>query len=427
MSDSQLPPDSATQDSVAQSQFRAEKVSSDRGVTSTESSTRRPLAPVIALLIAVGLISGALGAFGFQFLAGLSNNQATDPNPVQNVVINDTSSVSTVSAVAAKATPSVVTLSVSDSRGSGSGSGVIISADGYIVSNAHVVTLDGTTNSPNIQVRLSDGRLFEGSLVGTDPYSDIAVVKIDAEGLTALEFADSDRLNVGALAVAIGAPMGLPGTVTDGIISALNRSIEVASSAVPEGSGSSGGSDNPFGFWNFQDEQTTAPSSTISLAVIQTDAAINPGNSGGALVDANARLIGINVAILSNASSSSTAGSIGLGFSIPSNLVKRVAQEIIENGTASHGLLGATVSSAEARDGADREGAYVESVTGGGAAEKAGLRPGDIVIALNDIQITDQVDLTAQVRFYPAGSEVTVTYVRGSEVRETQATLGSLQ
>ncbi len=394
--------------------------------TPAPTNPERPMGQVVAIAAISGVIAGAIGASAFGAISNANSGSVNTSTQAQNVVINDTTSVTEVSAVAAAAMPGVVTLSVTDSSGSGTGSGVIISTDGYIVTNAHVVTLDGTTNSPSIQVRLSDGRLLEGEIVGTDPYSDLAVVKVDADGLVALEFADSDALNVGAVAVAIGAPMGLPGTVTDGIVSALNRSIEVASSAVPEDSGSSGSSDNPFGFWDYQDNSGSTTSATISLSVIQTDAAINPGNSGGALIDSKGRIVGINVAILSN-SSESTAGSIGLGFAIPSNLVKRVAFEIIENGSATHGLLGATVSAAQSIDGATREGAYVESIVNGGAAQQAGIRPGDVIVRLDGVTITDQVDLTAQVRAHAAGSKVTITLLRGGKALELQATLGSLE
>ena len=234
---------------------------------------------------------------------------------------------------------------------SGTGSGIILSEDGYVLTNTHVVTLDGATGDAVIQVKTNDGRLYDAELVGTDPLSDLAVIKlVDASDLTPLEFADSDELNVGDTAIAIGAPLGLAGTVTNGIVSALNRSIDVASSAAPsspddsEGDGD-GSDDSPFDFFfdvpnpDGSQPQQRAASGQVSLPVIQTDAAINPGNSGGALLDSEGRLIGVNVAILSAGGAATEAGNIGVGFAVPSNLAERVAREIIENGAATHGRM----------------------------------------------------------------------------------------
>src|SRR5690606_16297049 len=271
----------------------------------------------------------------------------------QNITVNDTSDVTRATAIAATASPSVVTLAVQSANSGGSGSGIVLSEDGYVLTNNHVVTLDGKIPDPQIQVTANDGKLYSASIVGTDPVYDLAVIKLEgASGMTPMEFADSDKLNVGDMAVAIGAPLGLAGTVTDGIVSALNRSITVASSAVPEDSTQEDGSESPYDVWGFNlpGEENSDPQtqSVISLAVIQTDAAINPGNSGGALVDSEGKLIGVNVAIASagSAQSSDQSGSIGVGFAITANVAKRIADEIIENGEATHGLLGASVGDA---------------------------------------------------------------------------------
>ena len=203
----------------------------------------------------------------------------------------------------------------------------------------------------------ADGRVYDAEVVGTDPTYDLAVIKLqDAEGLTPIEFADSSELNVGDETIAVGAPLGLSNTVTTGIVSALNRSIQIASSAAPDSSDAEDDSEGdspvpddgqtpPF-FFDFGEgeNQAQSPTESISIAVIQTDAAINPGNSGGALVDSEGKLIGINVAIASAGGTGAEAGSIGVGFSIPSNIVQRITDEIIENGSATHGLLGASVS-----------------------------------------------------------------------------------
>jgi putative serine protease PepD len=322
---------------------------------------------------------------------------------------------------------------VSGTNSSGTGSGVILSADGYVLTNTHVVTLDGSTSNGQVRVTANDGKIYNATIVGIDPVVDLAVIKLDgASGLTPITFADSSNLNVGDSAIAIGAPLGLSGTVTDGIVSALNRSITVASSAVPPQQGDTNGGQTPNDFWNFdipgQGQQSTTASSSISLPVIQTDAAINPGNSGGALLNENGELIGVNVAIASAGSTSSgQSGSIGVGFAIPANLAQRVSKEIIANGSATHGLLGATVADATTQSNATQAGAYIDSVVSGGAAASAGLQKGDVITAFNGIAVTSQTDLTAQVRYLAAGAKADLVYVRNGETRTATVTLGTLQ
>lgn len=393
---------------------------------------------VAAAIVAAALIGGASGAGVTALVVGGDDNGTTQTTSgAERIVVNDTESVNQVTAVAASASPSVVTIEVAGGQGQGTGSGVILSEDGYVLTNTHVVTLDGATGDPTIQVKTDDGRLYSAELVGTDPLSDLAVIKlVDASGLTPIEFADSDELNVGDTAIAIGAPLGLSGTVTDGIVSALNRSIDVESSAAPTtpDDGQDQGEDSqqsPFDFWNYDGEEPGQEQSQggglISIPVIQTDAAINPGNSGGALLDSEGRLIGINVAILSTGGASGEAGNIGVGFAVPSNLAQRVAEEIIENGSATHGLLGATVTSAQASGESDTVGALISEVSAGGAAEAAGLQSGDVVTALNGIPISDQTDLTAQVRALPGGAEAEVTFTRDGESQTATVTLGTFE
>jgi putative serine protease PepD len=326
----------------------------------------------------------------------------------------------------------VVTIEVASGESGGTGSGVILSKDGYVLTNTHVVTLDGAAADAKIQVKSSDGKLYSATLIGTDPVSDLAVIKLDdAKDLTPITWADSSNLNVGDTAIAIGAPLGLSGTVTNGIVSALNRSITVASSAAPttpDETTPDGGDGNYFNYdlpGNTPDNQ--AAQSSISLSVIQTDAAINPGNSGGALLNSKGELIGINVAIANagGSSSSSAAGSIGVGFSIPANLAKRVSTEIIDSGSASHGLLGASVTSATSTDSAT-VGALISEVSSGGAAQKAGLKAGDVVTNFNGVPITDATDLTAQVRTLAAGDTADLTYVRDGQSVTVSVTVGEL-
>lgn len=402
------------------------------GAPETAPRKKSNAGKVAGLIVAAALVGGAAGLGGTY--AGLSLWGGSDATPVAGagtVTVNDTENVNQTTGIAAKVVPSVVTISATGGSSGGTGSGVVLSADGYVVTNTHVVTLDGATGDATIRATTSDGRVYDATVVGTDPTYDLAVIKLtDASGLTPIEFGDSSDLNVGDETVAVGAPLGLSNTVTTGIVSALNRSIEVASSAAPEDDQPSEGGtgESPFQFDFGQGGQgSTQSTETIKIAVIQTDAAINPGNSGGALVDDQGRLIGINVAIASAGSStgSGQAGSIGVGFSIPSSVAERVANEIIENGSATHGLLGASVQSTSTVANSTIEGAYVASVTDGGPAAAAGLRSGDIVTAFNDLPITNSVDLTAQVRAVAAGSDATVTYVRDGQTRTANVTLGS--
>jgi len=354
--------------------------------------------------------------------------------------VNNPDNATTVTAVAASASPSVVTISATSSDAGGTGSGVVLSKDGYVLTNTHVVTLDGATGDANIKVQTNDGRLFSAKVIGTDPISDLAVIKV--EGVTDLQpadFADSSKLNVGDTAIAIGAPLGLSGTVTDGIVSAINRSITIASSAAPadpEDSSPTPDQSSPFDFYipGQGDQGQSAPTtsaSTISLAVIQTDAAINPGNSGGALLNADGKVIGINVAIASagGTSAASQSGSIGVGFAIPANLAERVAKEIIENGAATHGLLGATIADVT-EDSAQADsatvGASIQEVTAGGAAASAGLKAGDIITGIDGLPVTGKTDLTAQVRALAGGAKTTISYVRNGKSANVDLTLGTL-
>lgn len=404
------------------------------GQNEAESRKKSGAGKVVGLIVAAALVGGAAGLGGSY--AGLALWGGEDSALVAGpgtITINDTDDVNQTAAIAAKVVPSVVTISASTGEGGGTGSGVVLSEDGYVVTNTHVVTLDGQSADAQITATTSDGRVYDAEIIGTDPIYDLAVIQLqDASGLTPIEFADSNDLNVGDEAVAIGAPLGLSNTVTTGIISALNRSIQVASAAAPDdgedgGDAETPGQEGPFFFDFGQGEQQPGSTESISISVIQTDAAINPGNSGGALVDSQGRLIGINVAIASaGGSSSGQAGNIGVGFAIPSDVAKRVADEIIEDGAATHGLLGAQVQAASAVEDAEIAGAYIAEVVPGGAAEQAGLREGDVVIEFDGKPITNSTDLTAQVRALAAGSDATLTYVRDGESRTADVTLGEL-
>ena len=360
----------------------------------------RPLA-IAALAMSAALVGGIIGSSAFT----ISYMNFAQPAPV---VVNNSQSVNWVTGAAAEASPSVVTLSVFSTNGSGSGSGVILTADGYILTNAHVVTLGGMTENAIVTVRLWDGLVVPAELVGFDSVYDLAVIKVEMEGLKTIRFADSSNINVGENVVAIGAPLGLTSTVTEGIVSALNRTIQVASSEVSEESG--------LQFW------TGTGAAPISIQVIQTDAAINPGNSGGALVNEFGELIGINVAIAT--AGNGEAGSIGVGFAIPSNTASRIASEIIELGYATHGLLGALVRDNTQENSSFSTGAYVEQVTEGGAAANAGVRSGDVVVSFGGQRVNGSADLTALVRAEAAGASVEMEVLRGSNKISFDVTLG---
>jgi len=404
--------------------------------------------PIVAAAVVAALIGGGAGA-GIA-LAVAPHDQAssvtTSSTGGSNITINDAKTATAISAVAAKASPSVVTINVSASTESGTGSGVVLTSDGYVLTNNHVVTLDGASSSGAISVTTADGHIYKATIVGTDPTNDLAVIKLTgASGMTPATFGDSSKLNVGDTTIAIGAPLDLPGTVTTGIVSALNRSISIQSSAVPsggdasggDGGDGSGGDGSPFNFWNFGNGSggsdgsgsgSTTGTSSISLAVIQTDAAINPGNSGGALLNAQGQVIGINVAIASTGQTSSTdaqSGSIGVGFSIPSNIAQRIAGELMKDKKATHGLLGATVEDSTSDASSTVAGALVHSVTSGGAAASAGIKAGDIVTRFNGVEIQSATDLTAQVRSLPGGARAQVVYVRGGSTHTTTVKLGT--
>lgn len=361
--------------------------------------------------IAVGsILGGAVGAgvgVGAYYLI-------QTPAPV---VVNNADSVTWVTGAASAAQPSVVTISVSSGTSGGNGSGEFLTSDGYILTNTHVVTLDGQTASPSIEVKTYDGHIYNAKLIGTDPTNDLAVVKIDANvPFRPIVFADSDKVNVGDNVVAIGAPLGLSNTVTKGIVSALNRTIQVSSSAAPDNSSGGG-----LQFWSGNSGKPA-----VNLDVIQTDAAINPGNSGGALVNEHGELIGVNVAIAS-AGSTGGSGSIGVGFAIPSNVAKRIAAEIMKTGSASHGLLGAGVVDAtnNAKNAASfTTGAEVKELTANGAAEKGGLKVGDVIVKFGDKTVTSASELMAAVRQLPAGTKTSVEVVRAGKNVTLQVTLG---
>ncbi|MGO4190847.1 trypsin-like peptidase domain-containing protein [Arthrobacter sp. YAF17] len=389
---------------------------------------------LVASILAAGLVGGGVVAGTTQLLGdqavtstGSSNSSQAGP-----VIVNNREDVNAITAAALKATPSVVTIKATNGSEGGTGSGIILDGEGHVLTNTHVVTLDGTAANAAIEVRMSDGKVYSAEIVGTDPLSDLAVVKIqNGSGLVPAVLGDSGKLNVGDTAVAIGSPLGLTGTVTDGIVSTLNRTISVASSAAPkqgeDNSQGGGGQGFQFAPPDGGQGQSTANQGSISINVIQTDAAINPGNSGGALVNTKGEIIGVNVAIASAGGDSSSSGNIGVGFSIPINHAKRVAQEIISTGKATHGQFGVSVKQKTASSSGSgfSVGAEVATVEPGSAAEKAGVKVGDVVTKFQDLTISDPNQLTAAVREQPAGATVKVTVLRGGKEQQLDVTLGT--
>ena len=353
----------------------------------------------MAGLVAGAVIGGGAGA-GTVALLDRDGPVATAPATGQEVVIENPETATTATAAAAKAAPSVVTIYVSSGSGSGSGSGVVLTEDGFVLTNNHVVEDAGERGT--LQVRTADGTLYDAELVGTEPTADLAVIRLaDAAGLTPAVFADSDEVRVGDVAVAIGAPLGLSNTVTDGIISATNRAVNLGST----------GNDN-----------------TV-IDALQTDAAINPGNSGGALVNGAGEVVGINTAIATVAGGlpggSEQSGNIGVGFAIPSNTAQRIATELIEDGEAQRALLGVGATTEGDAGSAVGRGARVASVEPGSPAADAGLQAGDVVTAIDDRPVTSSTELTAAVRSRTPGDAVTLTVQRDGRTVTIEVTLGS--
>lgn len=303
-----------------------------------------------------------------------------------------------VEKVAAAVLPSVVSIQVAAPEGVSSGSGSIISSDGYVLTNHHVVSA-AMNSGTQMQVTLNDGKAFPAQFVASDPATDIAVIKIEgASDLPVMQFGDSSQLNVGQSVVAIGSPLGLSSTVTTGIVSALNRPVRASDRG--------------------------GESSLIDA--IQTDAAINPGNSGGPLVDMQGNLVGMNSVIASLSAGGDTGGSIGLGFAIPANFAKRVATQLIENGEATQPMLGVQVM-AGGRVASLADGAVVAQVEPGSPAAEAGLQRGDTIVRLND-RIIDSADaLIAATRSHDFGETVTlqVKAPDSEEIREVEVTLST--
>lgn len=322
------------------------------------------------------------------------------------------------SQVAQRVEPSVVTIQVSNGQTGGEGTGIILDKEGHVVTNNHVATAAGANGE--IRIILSNGGIYQGKITGTDPSTDLAVIQIQnpPSDLTPATFGDSGKVVVGQNVMAIGNPLGLQDTVTTGIISATDRPVTTQAEESQQSQQS-----DPFGF-----NQQQQSDSTVVTNALQTDAAINPGNSGGPLVDASGQVIGVNSSIASTSDGSGQAGSIGLGFAIPGNEVKRVADELVQTGKAEHARLGVTMTSESGTataNGTTRQAAVVADVASGGAASAAGLQKGDAITAVDGTPVTSAESLTAQIRSRAPGDTVTLQVVRNGQQQDIPVKLGS--
>lgn len=347
---------------------------------------------VVAIAVASGLLAGLVGGVGGYTVA--ENRSASSLTSAGTTIPQTDADLSarpsgSIAAVAAAVLPTVVQIEETSSSGSGTGSGFILRADGYILTNNHVV--EGAAKGGTLTVRFQDGTTVPAKIVGRDTSYDLAVVKVDKTGLPVATLGNSDGIVVGDSTIAVGSPLGLEGTVTAGIVSALNRPVTAG------GSGESS-----------------------FINAIQTDAAINPGNSGGPLLDAQGKVIGVNSAIASLSQGAGQAGSIGLGFSIPINQAKRVAEEIISTGTSTHPIIGVQVDSRY-----NGNGAQISGVTDGGPAAAAGIKAGDVIVDVNGRAVSDSTELIVAIRTYAPGDTITIGIKDGTGVRNLDVVLGS--
>ena len=379
----------------------------ERATTTAPTAPKKPrrgafAASVVAASLLVGAGAGVGGAAVWTTQHDADRTSASAPRSTSPVV--DTPAAASgdgsVEQVAQTVLPSVVKIDVAGPQGQGSGSGIILSSDGQILTNNHVVELAG--DSGELEVSFNDGSHAKAKIVGTDPLTDTAVIQAEGvSGLTPATIGSSDSLQVGQSVVAIGSPFGLDATVTSGIVSALKRPVNVG---------------------------TVSQGNSTVYPAIQTDAAINPGNSGGPLVDMNGHVVGINASIqtASQNSSGGEPGSIGLGFAIPIDEVMPVIQQLEKGETPTHARLGISVENVAAGQGAlVTDGAKISDVNAGSAAADAGLKNGDVITKVDDTLITDADSLVATVRAYRPGDKVTVTYTRDGAEHTVSLTLDS--
>jgi putative serine protease PepD len=387
-----------------------------------------PKSKVVAGGIALALVLGG-GLAGGAVAAMIGHNGTTLASPTA-VRAASGKSLTGVAAIAQEVQPSTVSITVTTPQGQDEGTGVVIRSDGMIMTNNHVVA--DASRGGQIMVRFNDGKKASATVVGTDPATDLAVIKVaGVSGLRPVTFGNSDQLHVGDPVVAIGSPLGLEGSVTAGIISALHRTLRESGNEQPQqpppgfgdfgggqgGQGGQGGGQGGQGGQGLGQQQGGSGGTAIGDA-IQTDAAINPGNSGGPLVNAEGQVIGINTAI---ATSGGGSGNIGVGFAIPIDTAKQVSDQLIKTGKATHAYLGVTLSDASG----DQQGALVATVQGGTPAASAGLKEGDIVTQVDGKPVDGADALSAAIRGHNPGDKITLTYVRDGSKHTVNVQLAS--
>ncbi|CAM4092063.1 trypsin-like peptidase domain-containing protein [Nocardia ninae] len=348
----------------------------------------------LALLALVALAVGVLGGLVGRMTAEQASSLTSRPVTLQQTDDGGDQPHSQIANVANAVLPSVVSIRVTVGDNGATGSGVVLDGQGYLATNNHVVSMaaQDKTNRATIQVQFADGTKVPANIVGRDPKTDLAVLKVDVKNLTVAKLGKSDDVQVGDEVLAIGSPLGLSKTVTSGIVSALHRPVNL------EGEGSD---------------------TKAVIDAVQTDASINPGNSGGALVDMEGRLIGINTAIRSE-----SGGSVGLGFAIPVDRVTSVAQTLIRDGAIHHAQLGV---SAQTKNVANEviSGARIADVSPGSPAAKAGIVEGDVIVKVGDREVTSRDELVVAVQMHKIGDTVNVQLIRDGRRVDVTATLES--
>jgi putative serine protease PepD len=350
------------------------------------------LGTILVSAVTAVIVGGVAGLGGYLVGSNADQNVDVISNVIELPEIDSvTNATSTnVAAIAESVLPSVVSILIEAGDNSGSGSGFIVQSDGYILTNNHVAA--PAVNGGELTVVFEDGEKAVAKIVGRNTSYDLAVLKVDRNGLPAAVLGDSSAVRVGEIAIAIGAPLGLNGTVTSGIISSLDRPV------------TAGGS-GELAFIN----------------AIQTDAAINPGNSGGPLLDGSGRVIGINSAIATLAGAiGGEIGSIGLGFAIPINTAERIAEELIATGDSETPIIGVVLDTTFTGDGAK-----VSEITAGGPAEQSGLRVGDVITGFNGRQVADSTELVVTIRSYAPGEKIEITVTRNGQSSTIPLTLGA--
>lgn len=363
--------------------------SPESAATSPEPRKQRAFRRLAVTGVAAIVLAVGSGLFGGWVATQLDDDEpgGSPPTPGSGQPVAQLDPAS-LAGIVDRVQPSVVSITTD----TGGGSGVVLDSDGNILTNHHVVA---TARGDTVDVKFSDGSSASATIIGSDQRSDLAVIDVDdVDGLVPAAFGDSDAMRIGDAVLALGSPLGLDGSVTYGILSAKDRTIQVG-----------GGQQGPFG----------EPGSTTSISgMLQTDAAINSGNSGGALVNLNGEVIGINSAI---ATAGNSTGNIGVGFAIPSNTADRVADQLIGGEQVSHPYLGVNINDAEGG------GVAVVEVVADGPADRAGVRAGDIITSLDGTAVGEADDLISAVQAHSVGDEVALTFTRDGQEQETTVTL----